>query len=609
MKKIFLALAVFAGVAGNAQNNTSYWQQEANYKMDVDMNVQNFQYTGDQELIYTNNSPDTLNKVFYHLYFNAFQPGSEMDVRSRTIADPDDRVGDRISKLSPSQQGYLRVNSLTRNGKPLQYEEVGTVLEVELDKPILPGEKATFNMKFAGQVPEQIRRSGRNSSEGVALSMVQWYPKLAEYDFQGWHADPYIGREFHGVWGDYDVNLKIDKSYTVGATGVLQNANEIGHGYEDAGVKVKETKGKKHNWHFKAEDVHDFAWAADPEYIHDKRVAKDGTVLHFLYKDNPEIKENWKNLQPKTEELLEYFNEHIGPYPWPQYSVVQGGDGGMEYAMLTLITGERKFGSLVGVTAHEMAHAWFQHLLATNESKHEWMDEGFTSYIADLAMEEVMDTESENPFSGSYRSYNRLAKSGIEQPQTTHADRYVYNSAYGASAYSKGAVFLAQLGYIIGQENLQKTLKRYYDEWKFKHPTPNDFIRIAEKVSGAELDWYLTDWTQTTNTIDYGIMAVEEEASGTRVVLERIGNMPMPVELTVNYADGSSEEIYVPLQMMRWEKPVEDTTRVADDWAWAYPTYSVSLEKPKSQISSIEIDDSQLMADINRENNTWQQQQ
>lgn len=612
MKKILLALAVFAGVTGKAQNNTSYWQQAVDYKMNVDMNVQNYQYTGDQELVYTNNSPDTLNKVFYHLFYNAFQPGSEMDVRSRTIADPDSRVGDRISKLSPSQQGYLRVNSLTRDGKSLQYEEVGTVLEVELDEPILPGEKATFNLKFAGQVPEQIRRSGRNSSEGVALSMTQWFPKMAEYDFEGWHADPYIGREWHGVWGNFDVKISIDKDYVLGGSGLLQNANEIGHGYEDEGVKVNRKRGNKLTWHFIAENVHDFAWAADPEYIHDKRTAADGTVLHFLYKNKPEIRENWQNLQDKTEDLLIYFNENIGPYPWPQYSVIQGGDGGMEYAMLTLITGERKFGSLVGVTAHELAHAWFQHLLATNESKHEWMDEGFTSYISDLAMAEVMETGNENPLSGSYRSYNRLANSGVEQPQTTHADRYVYNSAYGASAYSKGAVFLAQLEYIIGKENLQKTLKRYYDEWKFKHPTPNDFIRIAEKVSGAELDWYLTDWTRTTNTIDYGVQAVEEDTTGTggtRVVLQRIGNMPMPVELTVNYADGSSEEVYIPLQMMRWEKPASEVEgRVADDWAWAYPTYSFTVDKPKSQINSIEIDDSQLMADINRENNTWQNQ-
>lgn len=608
MKKLLLAIGLTAIMGANAQNSTSYWQQHADYKMNVDMNVKNFQYSGDQELVYTNNSPDTLNTVFYHLFFNAFQPGSEMDVRSRTISDPDRRVQDRISKLSPSQQGFLKVNSLTKDGQPLSFEEVGTVLEVDLDEPILPGDKVTFKMKFSGQVPEQIRRSGRNSSEGVALSMTQWYPKLAEYDFQGWHADPYIGREFHGVWGNYDVKLSIDKSYTVGATGVLQNANEIGHGYQDEGVKVKSSKGEKHTWHFIAEKVHDFSWAADPEYIHDKRTAADGTVLHFLYKDNPEIKENWKNLQPKTEELLLFFNEHIGPYPWPQYSVIQGGDGGMEYAMLTLITGERNFGSLVGVTAHELAHAWFQHLLATNESIHEWMDEGFTTYIASLAMNEVMNENKENPFEGAYTSYNRLATSGVEQPQSTHADRFEYNAAYGASAYSKGGVFLAQLGYIIGEENLQNTLKRYYEDWKFKHPTPNDFIRVAEKVSGAELDWYLQDWTQTTNTIDYGIKTVEEDGTGTKITLERIGLMPMPIEVKVTYEDGTSELVYIPLQMMRWEKPAsEDTTNriIKDDWAWAYPTYSFSLEKPKDKISSIEIDPSNLMADINRDNNIY----
>lgn len=606
MKRLLIILAVFAAIGVNAQNNTSYWQQHVDYTMNIDMDVNTFQYTGDQELVYTNNSPDTLKKVFYHLYFNAFQPGSEMDVRSRTIADPDQRVKDRISKLTPEEQGYLRVNSLTQNEQALQYEEVGTILEVSLNEPLLPGQKMTFNMEFEGQVPLQIRRSGRNSSEGVALSMTQWYPKLAEYDFEGWHADPYIGREFHGVWGDFDVKINIDKEYILGGTGYLQNPNEIGYGYQEEGTKVNR-KGEKLTWHFLAPQVHDFTWAADPEYIHDTRTAEDGTVLHFLYKDNPEIKENWKNLQQKTEELLLFFNEHIGPYPWDQYSVIQGGDGGMEYAMATLITGERNFGSLVGVTAHELAHAWFQHLLATNESKHEWMDEGFTSYIANLAMIEVMDVERENPFEGSYLSYERLANSGMEQPQTTHADRYAYNAAYGASAYSKGAVFLAQLGAIIGQENLQKTLKQYYDQWKFKHPTPNDFIRIAEKVSGAQLGWYLTDWTQTTNTIDYGIKSIEEDGTVTEITLERIGEMPMPIEISIQYTDGTEELVYIPLQMMRWEKPAENDSprRVEKDWAWAFPTYTFTLDKPKSEISSIEIDASKLMADVDKENNTY----
>jgi len=604
MKKLILSIAVLASSWASAQNNTGYWQQHVDYEMEVDMNVENFQYTGIQELVYTNNSPDTLNRVFYHLYFNAFQPGSEMDTRSLNIKDPDRRVGDRISKLTKDEEGFLKISSLNQNGKQLNYETVGTVLEVELDEPILPGKKATFNMEFKGQVPKQIRRSGRNSAEGVALSMSQWYPKMAEYDFEGWHAAPYIGREFHGVWGNFDVKLTLDKDYTVAASGYLQNPEKIGHGYTDKEVKID---GDKITWHFIAPKVHDFTWAADPEYIHDKRTAEDGTVLHFFYKDNDEIKENWKNLQEKTEELLLFFNENIGPYPWDQYSVVQGGDGGMEYAMLTLITGERNFGSLVGVTAHEMAHAWFQHLMATNESKHEWMDEGFTSYISSVAMNQVMETYAENPHTGSYRGYLQLANSGVEQPQTTQADRYELNAAYGASAYSKGAVFLAQLGYVIGKDNLDKTLKRYYDEWQFKHPTPNDFIRIAEKVSGAELDWYLNDWTRTTNSIDYGIKEVTEAGEGsTKVTLERLNLMPMPIELSVRYTNGEEGVFYIPLQIMRWEKTAaHENWTVADDWAWAYPTYELKINKSLSEIESIEIDQSQLMADVNRDNNLY----
>jgi hypothetical protein len=600
MKFKILVFSFFIAQMSIAQNSTSYWQQHVNYKMNIDMDVKTHQYNGTQELVYTNNSPDTLNKVFYHLYFNAFQPNSEMDIRSRTIKDPDSRVGDRISKLKEDEIGYIKVNALSQDGSALDYVVEGTVLEVELNKPLLPGKMTTFNMDFTGQVPKQIRRSGRDNSEGIAYSMTQWYPKLAEYDFEGWHAHPYIAREFHGVWGDFDVKITIDKDYILGGTGYLQNPNEIGYGYEDEGVNVKR-KGKKLTWHFKAPNVHDFTWAADPDYIHDKLVTKDGIVLHFLYQNDEKIKENWKNLQPKTEELLSYFNENIGQYPYDQYSVIQGGDGGMEYGMCTLITGERNFNSLVGVTAHEMAHSWFQFVLATNESQHEWMDEGFTTYISTLAENEILAKDSSFPLERSYKSYYYLVNAGIEQPQTTHADRYERNAAYGISAYSKGAVFLSQLEYIIGKENVQKTLKRYFDEWKFKHPTPNDFIRIAEKVSGAELSWYLREWTMTTNTIDYGIRDINTTLNATIVTLERIGAIPMPVEVKVNYIGGSSEMFYIPLRIMRWEKTGMDN--IEKDWAWAYPTYELEIPVGDFQVESIVIDPSQKMADVNRGNN------
>lgn len=606
MKKIILFVFSISllTACGNAQinktsttknsTNSSYWQQHVDYNMAIDMDVTTYQYKGKQTLVYTNNSPDVLNRVYYHLYFNAFQPGSEMDVRSQTIADPDPRVGSRIGNLQPHEIGYVKVNSLKQNGITLKHQTVGTILEVNLAKPIQPGDSVTFTMDFDGQVPLQVRRSGRNSSEGVALSMSQWYPKLAEYDFEGWHADPYIGREFHGVWGDFDVKITIDKNYILGGTGYLQNPNQIGYGYETGTVTRPNTE--KLTWHFVAPKVHDFMWAADPNYIHDTMQVPNGPMLHFLYKNtlSEDYKTNWKKLQPKTVELMRYFSKHIGEYPYKQYSVIQGGDGGMEYAMSTLITGERRFGSLVGVTAHELAHTWFQFLLASNESKHEWMDEGFTSYISNYAMDEIMNEGNVNPAEGAYKSYLTLAKSGKEQPLSTHADRYNYNGTYGASAYSKGAVFLAQLGYIIGDDNLKQTLKKYFTDFSFKHPTPNDIKRTAEKVSGIELDWYLTDFTQTTNTIDYGVKSIEE----TTVTLERIGLMPMPIDITVTYNDGSTENFYIPLQMMRGEKPTSAT--IIKDWAWAYPTYTFTTKKA---VKNVEIDPKNLMADIDKDNN------
>jgi hypothetical protein len=603
MKNLFYILFFFMGLAPlESQNNFEYWQQHVDYTMDVKMDVNTFNYGGSQKLIYTNNSPDDLERVFYHLFYNAFQPGSEMDVRSTTIADADPRVGDRISKLQKEDFGFINVVSLTQNKKPVSYIVVGTVLEVELNEPIKPGESAVFEMIFKGQVPPVIRRAGKNSKEGVALSMAQWYPKMAEYDFEGWHADPYIGREFHGVWGNFDVKLTLDKNYTVGGTGYLQNPNEVGHGY---GIKDKKSDDDLLTWRFIAPNVHDFTWAADPNFIHDTLQVPNGPMLHFLYKKSlkRKYKKHWKDLQQPTSEIMQYYSNNVGKYPYKQYSVIQGGDGGMEYGMCTLITGERSFESLLGVTAHEIGHTWFQFLMASNESKHPWLDEGFAEYTCTLIENTILGVETSEPMKRHFDRYFRLAQSGKEQPMSTHADRFAYNAAYGISTYSKGALVLAQLRYIVGEENFWKTLKKYHDKWAFKHPVPNDFIRCAEKTSGLELDWFLTDWTQTTNTIDYGVKSAVSKEDQTVVTLERIGLMPVPVEVEVVMKDGSSKEYYIPLQMMRGERPLRGREILLKDWAWAYPEYSFSIDVNPSQIDTITVDINNSTADINKENN------
>ena len=602
MKNYILTLSLIWSV-GFVQ--AQYWQQAVDYTMEVELDTETAQYKGNQKLIYTNNSPETLHKVFYHLYFNAFQPGSEMAIRLKNSADKNRRFKVSIDSLSQEQQGFLKVNNLKQDGLTVETVNSETILEVKLNQPLLPGESTALELNFEGQVPDVIRRAGKNSAEGVAFSMAQWYPKMAEYDIEGWNTDPYTGREFHGVWGDFDVKITLNKDYTVAASGYLQNAEDIGKGYSDR-KKSKSKKGKI-TWHFVAPQVHDFTWAADPDYIHDTYPGPNGVALHFFYKNDPEIIENWKKLQADTAKMMAYYNTKIGPYPYDQYSVVQGGDGGMEYAMLTLITGGRSYGSLFGVTAHELAHSWFQHILATNETKHEWMDEGFTSFISALASNEILEQNKEFPLEGSYRGYFNLVNSGFEMPQSTNANRYKHNLAYENTAYSKGAVFLGQLGYVVGNENLFKILQAYYKEWQFKHPQPNDLRRIAERVSGLQLQWYLTDWTQTTNTINYAITGLENKGDGSVIQLERKELMPMPQEVLVVYKNGEAELHYIPISLMRGEKENNYSIEwiVQKDWAWANPKYDLMLTRPKESIETIILDPSGLMADINKNDNFY----
>jgi hypothetical protein len=610
----FALIASIAMLPSLGLSQADRWQQKVEYQMNIDFDVDKDQFTGTQHLVYFNNSPDTLTRVFYHLYFNAFQPGSAMDVRSQTLLDPDPRVGSRIGNLKPNEIGYLKVNKLTMDGKELKYLVEGTILEVALDKPILPKSKVTFEMNFDGQVPVQIRRSGRDNAEGVDYSMAQWYPKMCEYDYQGWHANPYIAREFYGIWGDFDVKITIDKQYVLGGTGYLQNPEEIGHGYLPEGQSPKPSKGNKLTWHFKAPNVHDFMWAADPNYTHTSLKRPDGLTLNFFYLKNERTQDVWAALPKIMDKAFTYINRRYGQYPYQQYSFVQGGDGGMEYPMATLITGNRSLPSLAGVSVHELMHSWYQMILGSNESLYPWMDEGFTDYATQdisnyLAGENLIPNRNkvENPFISTYAGYFRLVSSGDEEPMSTHADHYATNYAYGSAAYGKGAIFMNQMEYVIGKPALDKALLLYFNTWKFKHPNPNDVIRIMEKVSGLELDWYKEYWVNTTHYIDYGVDAIDSDGKETKITLKRFGKVPMPVDVVITYKGGKKELINIPLDIMRGAKSAENQNipyRVAADWPWVNPSYELRLAVQSSEIESVEIDPSARMADVNRNNNS-----
>jgi hypothetical protein len=608
MKKtvLFSAFILFFSVLTHAQPDR--WQQRVKYTMNIDMNVVTNQFTGKQKLEYTNNSPDTLTRVFYHLYFNAFQPGSMMDTRSRRQGavngaggrpDWDQRVKDRILNLKPDEIGYQRILSLKMNGRPQQFKVLETILEVKLDKPILPRSKVVFDMEFEAQVPIQIRRSGRdNPSSKVRYSMSQWYPKLCEYDYEGWHPTPYVGREFYGVWGDYDVSISIDKKYVLGGTGYVQNPNQLGYGYENPGAKVNRPAGEKMTWRFFAPNVHDFMWAADPGYIHKSRKVNDSVTLHLLYKPTNASASEWEKVLNDAEKAFPFIEKTFGVYPYRQYSFIHGGDGGMEYPMATLLIGP-------GAWLHEWLHNWYHGLLGTNESLYGWMDEGFTTYAEDRVTA-FLDNYKGFAYDGTYRSYGSLVKSGKEEPLTTHADHYNLNAAYGPAVYSKGGVFMEQLGYITGATVRDRILLEYYRQWRFRHPNVTDFIRVAEKVSDMKLDWYKEYWVNSTRTIDYSIDSLWEEGGKTKVRLNRTGLMPMPIDLQISFKDGSKEIHYVPMNLMYGEKPVEDAAvprTVYEPWKWTHSTYTIETTRKLADFTVVEIDPSLRMADVERKNN------
>ena len=601
---IFINVFFYFQVSGQK----TYWQQQISYDIDVDFNHQNHQFNLTEKITYYNNSPDNLNKVFFHLYYNAFQPGSMMDVRSRTIADPDSRVLDRIQKLNKDEIGFQKINSVVDgNNKNLIFNEQGTILEVILDKPLNPGKKLKLTLSCSSQIPLQIRRTGRYNKENVAYSMTQWYPKMCEYDDEGWHSNPYIGREFHGVWGDFDVTINIDSSFVLGGTGIIQNPNEIGYGYENEKFKTKKYYGNKLKWHFKAEKVHDFAWAGDPFFIHEKTNLDNGTVLHFLHKDDS-LNNNWKLLQPYAKKCFEYMNKNYGEYPYKQYSIIQGGDGGMEYPMCTLITAEGSLKGLISVTVHESIHSWFQGILGTNESKYEWMDEGFCSYAQYEVLNYLYDKNVLNPLLRQYKSYYRLANSEFQEPLSTHSDFYNLNYVYGVNAYSKGSVFLNQLGYIIGSEKLKLGMKKYFNQWKFKHPTPTDFKKVMEYESNLELDWYFEQFIETVNTVDYSIFSVTEIGNKTKILIQRIGRVPMPLDISVTSSKSKITWYNIPLRIMRGSKEkdiIGKDFKVISPWPWVYNFYEFIIDLPLEEVQKIEIDASTRMADINRNNNIW----
>lgn len=597
------------------------WQQRVSYKMNITLDAIDHRYTGYQRLVYYNNSPDTLKTVYYHLFYNAFQKGSMMDIHDNSLPmglrGTANRRRLQFDSLDNDDAGLVRVDSLFQNGKPMKYFIDETILQAELETPILPNDSTIFEMRWITVIPKLTRRGGWMSSEGVEFSMAQWYPKLAAYDNNGWHNDPYVGKEFYGVFGDYDVTLTVASDLIVGATGKLQNPEEVKCGYEflnlDTTVTPRNNAGGMKTWHFKAEKVHDFAWVADREYIH-QITHESGTVIHLLYKKN--AKPFWASAANWTKQILNYFNNLLGKYEYPQFTVAMAGDGGMEYPQLIMITGFRGPRSLASVLAHEIGHQWFYGMLGNNETQEAWLDEGFTNFINNEAMRNCLFKEKpSNPFVGldkivyhwrneqweEVTGYYQLATSGYDEPLCTYHDHF-RTAANAGLVYSKGDLILKQLRYFLGTDRFYAGLKHYVQKWKFHSPSYRDFEFAMEQSSGAKLDDFLNDWVNTTKKCDYAIQEISSENSlrgfNTKLQLKNKGEISMPLDILLTYEDGSTALALVPTS--NYIKP--GAYIILPQWKWVSKTYETVFFTPKKVIKA-EIDTSLMLADIDRTDN------
>ena len=610
MRKLLLTIVFSAISIFSFSQQNAYYQQSAKYKMDIDIDAQNFTYQGNQTLTYINNSPDELKVVYFHLYWNAFKPNSMMDQRVQSQGkNGDSRLQtngvSRLASIPKEEEGAQNIHWIKQNGKDLKFEIQETIMKVELNTPIKPNSSTTFTMEWDAVIPQQIRRSGRNNREGIDMSMTQWYPKIAEYDYDGWATFDYIGREFHAPFADFEVNIKIDKDYIIGAGGTLENPLEV-KGY-DQNANIKSDSKNKATWKWTAKNIQDFAFAADRDYTVESFTILDGPKIYYVYQKS-EKTQLWEESKPYVTKFFQLMNATLGRYAYPSYAFIQGGDGGMEYGMCTLMLGEgRTLEGLVGLMVHEGGHSWNQQMLAYNESVRPWMDEGFTSYYDDLIMHQLFPPKEPvaNPFVNSIKSYVNFTKTGKEEPAVWLADHHDGGNAYSIASYVKGEVFLVQLGYIVGEQNLSLIMKEFFNQWKMKHPTERDFLHIAQKTSGMDLKWFQHYWINTTKTIDYAIKNVKYEANSTTITLENKGSIPMPIDFSILTKDKKVVNYQIPMSMTHvWKsKDIYGDFNTLDYWKWTQKEYTFTIPYNKSQISALGIDFSQRLADVNPEDN------
>ena len=564
-----------------------YWQQRADYSIAATLDTTTRSIRGTVSIRYTNNSPDTLRFLWVQLDQNLYRSGS----KGAAVFASGPQTGPR------SFRGGYDIVGLQVNGRGTSGQIDDTMMRIDLDDPVMPrGGTVSIGMQYSFVIPD--RGSDRMGRDSALYEIAQWYPRMAVYDdVRGWNTEPYLGQgEFYLEYGDIEYSVTVPAGFVVAGSGVLQNRHDvlppaqvdrlaraasassvvqIITADEAAAAKRRSVPGTR-TWRFRAERVRDVAWAAAPDFRWDA-TSWSGILTQAFYQF-PKAGRAWESAAEQTQWSIRTYSEAWIRYPYPQATSVAGPVGGMEYPMLAMVRyGSDDPTSIFGTLDHEQGHQWFPMIVGSNERRYAWMDEGLNTY------QNAFSTERRRPgsnaFPGYFENWKAIVEKGPQSPLMTPPDR-IDTAALGAIGYRKpGAVLLALRDNVIGRETMDRAVREYARRWAFKHPTPADFFRTIENVSGADLSWFWNAFFYGTGVLDIAIDGVAmRQAAGQTIAeihLRRVTNVPFPVTMRLKLNDGSTQDVKLPVEIWtrsdRYMATVEVSRPVVGARLWPDP--------------------------------------
>jgi len=551
----FVFGAALASAAG-AFAQDSYFQQTVDYVIKVKLDTETKMSTGEQTLRYVNNSPDTLSEFYLHLYPNAFR-GKE----SERVKYNNRIYNGTLGNIPDSKRGWMKLYDVTVDGDTVSVEVDDTIARFDLPRPLLPGQGLELRLRFESKVRKRIGRAGY---DGDHYDFAQWYPKVVVYDKKGFHPDKHMAGEFYGEFATYDVTIDLPSHYVVAATGTIAEGDP-GWDYNAPGSGPVEDDGSTRTVRFRAENVHDFAWCADPDFVVETTMHGATEIRVFYRKKNAGA---WKDrVLTWTVRALDFLADKVGTYGYPQVSIVDVPSAyGMEYPMLNM-NGRASEGLVV----HEVTHIYFYGMLGNDERAEAWLDEGFAAFMTTWYMEERYgpygDTAKWNWYqkiTPQYRLWEGMRRDVIDLQRRGYGERVSkraeeYKNSYRTHVYKKSALFINALRYVVGDDEFKKILNNYYETWQYKHVDEASLRGAFEDWADRDLSRAFEQWLHTRKTCDFKLEEVKStpRADGgvdAAVKIRRIGELYAPMEIVFQFENGDTVKHRIDSRLRTIEK-------------------------------------------------------